>query len=490
MSTLPRSAFFLRYWRWLACLALVGYALFLARHASLAAGGSDTSGYLNSARLLASGRLQGDLRIPAEFAALPDLRRQHFKPLGADLEIPGNPHFTPTYAPGMPLLLAAASKVVGWHFAPLAVELALALGAVLLCYALARDAGIDPPLAAAGAVILAACPVFLFASLQPLSDTAATTFCLAAFFCAQRAPRHLAWAAGCGLAFSFAILVRATNAVILPALALLLWPQWRALAAAAVAGLPAAAWLAYYNHTLYGGALRSGYGPIWDAFALHYGPETLGHFLYWTAVLSPALVLAAPALAAWRARSRILAACGLWLAAIVGVYLFYEMSQQRWLCLRFILPAFPALILAALLGLQTLAPHTRHLLAGVLTLWALVCSIAWTPRLHVLLIKDYERLYPEICAHARATLPPDALVASFAASGALYYYTDFPVLRPELIEPADFARYVAHARRPIFAVLLDGFDTHLMAERMPGQWMRVSGVRNAGIWRFTPPSVP
>lgn len=56
------------WFRVLAGGALDGYIVFLAPKTTAVAGGSDSSGYLNSARLLAAGRLQAELRLPPEMA--------------------------------------------------------------------------------------------------------------------------------------------------------------------------------------------------------------------------------------------------------------------------------------------------------------------------------------------------------------------------------------------------------------------------------------
>ena len=47
------------------------------------------------------------------------------------------------------------------------------------------------------------------------------------------------------------------------------------------------------------------------------------------------------------ARRRELAVLGLWAALLIGFYAFYFHSGESWWYLRFILPAFPALLLAA-----------------------------------------------------------------------------------------------------------------------------------------------
>jgi 4-amino-4-deoxy-L-arabinose transferase-like glycosyltransferase len=481
---------------WLGLAALAGYAVFLAMHASLSAGGADTSGYLNSARWLAAGKLRGELRAPPEFGPVAELTLVHFKPLGFDLNVPDEPRLLPTYAVGLPLHLAAAGLVFGWDLAPLVVELAAALGALWLCYAIGRELGLDPWLAASGAVVLGAFPVFLFTSIQPLSDTLATTWCLASIWAGLRARRHRGWAAICGAALSIAIMVRATNAVLLPPLLVLLGLDWRRLAAAALGGLPGALGLAAYNHTLYGGVFRSGYGPIAEAFATRYGAPTAVHFAYWLAVLLPTVLLALPVFVLWRLRTRAVLSLVLWFGTITGVYLFYEVSRDTWWCLRFILPAVPALILLGLLGLQALDPKRRAVAALALALWAIAASVHWTPQLYLLRMKDYEGAYPAACRAARELLPPNALVVSWAVSGALYYYTDFSVLRWDQVDAAAFTRYAqiaALSGRPVCAVLFDGFEDAAQKERVPGQWERVGSTNKITLWRLVaplPPTVP
>ncbi len=55
-----------RWLRWLFLPAVLGWMIFQASHTSTIAGGSDPSGYLNSAKLFAAGRLTMPQRIPAE----------------------------------------------------------------------------------------------------------------------------------------------------------------------------------------------------------------------------------------------------------------------------------------------------------------------------------------------------------------------------------------------------------------------------------------
>lgn len=481
-----------RWVQWLGVLALAGYAFFLARHSAIVAGGSDSSGYLNSARLLARGQLFTDLRAPAEFGARGTVNPMHFLPQGF-FPTPDKTRLTPTYPTGLPLHLALTGKLLGWETGPALLVLLAATGAVALCYLVAREVGVSVPLALAGAVVLAAFPVFVFTAVQPLSDTLATTWTLAALFAALRAHRlrQRAWAVGCGAALAIAVLVRPTNVLLAPALLVLIGWDLRQLACFTLGGLPGAAWLGFYNHHLYGGALRSGYGDVAAAFALSYGAPTALHFLKWSALLLPTVLLALP-FAAWRrrdARTRPLLALTLAFAAITGVYAFYEVSHEVWWCLRFILPAVPALIIMALLGLESFGKF-RRTGALILALWAIGSSWYWTPRLGVFLLQGYEQAYADGARAAVAALPQDAVVMSFAFSGALYFYSEFPVLRWDQMDATAFAGYAARARqagRPVCAVIFD-FEEKDAFRRCPGDWRRLTTLRNIGLWQLAAPN--
>ena len=471
-------------------LALVAYALFIALTAKTVAGGSDSSGYLNSARIFAAGQFLVDMRVPAEFGAPGQIERSHFHPLGFTAYA-AEPRYAPTYPTGLPLLLALAGSLLGWDAGPLAIAVLAALGAVWLCYASARELGLGPPLALAGATILATFPVFLFTSLQPLSDTLATTVTLAAWYAALRSRPHRTWALAAGAAFAFAVLVRPTNLLFAPALLVLLGGDMRRLALFTVGGIPGAAWLAFYNHSLYGSVFRSGYGDIFSAFALSYGAPTALHFAKWLALLLPAVVLALPFAALARSdRRRELLALALAFGAITGLYAFYEISHEVWWCLRFILPAVPALLLAALLGVDHLTRHSprlRAVAAAALAVWAIANGWAWTRHLNVFLVPRYEQAYADAAVAARTPLPKDALVAACAFSGALYYYNENAVLRYDQIEAPAFARYAALARaagRPIFALIFDWEEAEALRKHCPGDWIRLSTVANVGLWQL------
>jgi hypothetical protein len=477
-------------------MALSGYALFLAANSAAVAAGADSSGYFNSARLLAAGELRTKLRVPREFGDQSDVNTAHFSPLGFKL-FPNHPDLVPSYPTGLPLHFAVAGRLIGWGAGPLIVQLLAAVGAVWLCYLVARELGVAFELAAAGAAMLAAFPVFIFTSIQTLSDTLATTWTLGAFFCASRARVDRRWSAVCGAAFAIAVLVRPTNLLLAPALVVWLGLDARRLALFVCGGLPGAGWLALYNHHLYGGALRTGYGGGFEAFAWHYGAPTAVHFAKWLGLLLPTVMLALPfaALARHDTRGRELAALGLAVTAIVGVYLFYDVSHDVWWCLRFILPAVAALILAGVLGAEGIArgpaarwPRAfRPVAAIVLTVWATAISSYWVRHLHVLYVPRYERAYAEAAQMVRERLPGDALVVCSVFSGALYYYTEMSALVYDTITAGEFARYVALARsagRPVYAVIFRMEEDEVLRTRCPGDWERLASVDNIGLWEL------
>jgi hypothetical protein len=103
------------------------------------------------------------------------------------------------------------------------------------------------------------------------------------------------------------------------------------------------------------------------------------------------------------------------------------------------------------------------------------------------MVQRYEQAYADASLAARDRLPPDALVVANNFSGAIHYYTDFPVLRADVVEAAEFARYAARARqagRPIYAVVFDFEEEEAFLLRCPGQWRRLSSLGNVGFWQL------
>jgi hypothetical protein len=482
--------------RWLLALfviGLTGLTYFLYGQTTIVAAGSDSSGYMNCARLLARGELTAPQRIPPEVAA--DALPYDFMPLGYNVS--AKPGFiVPTYPQGLPMHLAVGGLTLGWRLGPHWIIVGSAVAAILLCYVCAREIGVSPPLAMAGAAALALSPLFLFSSVQPLSDTLAMTWCVGAVWLALRARRgSLGWAWGCGMALAMAVLVRPSNLLLLPCLVVLLG-GWRRLFAAGLGGLPGALWLAYSNQLLYGHPLLTGYGSVLSTLEARYFLITLEHTGLWVARLLPAGLLLLPLalVPRWRERARLLLALAIWWTAFIVFYSFYPVTHEVWWSLRFILPALPALILAAVLGLDLLceraaarAPLWRYATAGALILWSAAVFQFWVPRLGLLGFSRNETAYLEASTWARKNLPADAIVATMPASGALYYYTGFPILRWDSVKPETYQRYAAAMRaanRPVYAMMFPGEETRAFTEHMPDKWEKVEVVAGITFWKL------
>ncbi len=169
-----------------ATAAYLGYAWLLFWHASFSVGGSDSSGYANAARLILTGRVVEPVEALKHLGLPPGFVRA-FIPL-AFVPGPRPGTMVPFYPPGMPLHVALAGLVAGWNYGPFVVSPLAALVSVFLVYLLGRELGLSRLFSTAGAAVLALCPVFVFMAEQPMSDTVATMWSLAAILFALPFP--------------------------------------------------------------------------------------------------------------------------------------------------------------------------------------------------------------------------------------------------------------------------------------------------------------
>ena len=477
----------------LAAVIVAGYTAFLCQYISPYAGGADSSGYLNSARLLSRGEVSAPVRtIPGHPAR--EFGAATYQPLGFTLPASGD-RMVPTYPIGLPLHLLVGAGIAGWSRAAIAVNLLMALGSGGLMWAFARQLHLGPMAAGAGAIVLCLCPVLLFSALQPMSDLLSLAWSLATLYCALRVRDNLLWACACGVAFSLAVLVRPTNLLLaIPTLVALAW-HWRVFLAVTLGGLPGSTLLAFYNWKVYGTPVTTGYGDVRSAFSPDFLPHNLLHFAHWIPLLLTPLVvgaLAAPFLP--EARQRGFAVLAVWSATLIGFYSFYYHSGETWWYLRFILPAFPTLIIAALFAMESIGRNSgipariRPVAAAVLMILAAGWQIAQSRRLHVCQLKRDEQSYPDAAHWARANLPPEAVVFCMQVSGAFYYYTDFLLLRWEQTAPDQFAGLLAaaaQANRPVYAALFP-FEQPEALERVGGHWTKLATVGQVTIWQRQP----
>ena len=398
----------------------------------------------------------------------------------------------PSYPLGLPLHLVAFSWIAGLDWASVPVNICAALAAGWLCYLLARRLDLPKGPALAGAAVLLFCPLFLFTAIQPMSDLLALTWTLAALYAALRAREGWRWGVACGVAIAVAVLTRPTDLLVVVPVIIALGIDWRAYLWVGLGGLPGAIALGFYNRAIYGSAFSTGYGNVWSAFSGEFAAHNFPFFARWIPGLLTPLVLAA-LLAPFRAtaRRREIAVLGTWAVILIGFYAFYYHSGETWWYLRFILPAFPALIVISLAVLHSFPDVAARKIVGVLLLVvALGWEITLCDRFNLIYNKSGEATYFDAAAWSRSHLPADAAIVCMQVSGAMYYYTDFLLLRWDQIDPSKIPPLVAAVRaahRPVYAILYE-FEEADAKERMGGRWKKITKVRNATIWQVEFPT--
>ena len=485
---------------WLRAFLIAGfvaYAVFLARHVGASAGGSDSSGYLNNARLLAEGRTAMPQRVPPGldatqfdwFAFMP----LGFRPLPAA-------KMAPTYPIGLPIALLSVAKLVGWQLAPPLIMVASALLAVALMLPLGRAAGLPLGWSAFGALLLAASPLTTFMSVQLMSDVPATAAATAAILCAWRSRTRPVWALLAGAALALGVLIRPTNLLLLAPIGLCLGLNWRRWLFLGLGGVPGTLAQLAYSAAAYGNPLASGYGgDLGSKFSLGIVPVTLAHYVRWLPVLLTPVGILALALPWIGRRQQFAWVLIAWIVPLFTFYAGYFHTHEWWWYLRFLLPAFPACLVGGLwvahLGWTRLnaprlkTPLNTRSIAVAAALVVVAHGAFWDHRLAANTIGDGESVYAETFAWTRTHLPADATLLAMQMTGALVYYTDYHFVRWDMLNAEHFARVTRAAvatHRPLFAVLFpfevnDALETHAA-----GHWTQVGAVRQVTIWQWSP----
>jgi hypothetical protein len=417
-----------------AFLLVLGAVLFVNR--SEAVMGADAGGYVGLARMLDRGETTRPLPIVCA-----SCRPEWLAPIGY---VPARDGRMASFYPiGLPLHILLAARLGGWTEAPFFVSPLAALVLVLLTYWLGRR--LHSELAGLiAALLMGCCAVFVFQSLQPMSDVLAAMWCTAAVVAAVEGRQRPRWSLAAGLFFGIAVLVRPTSALMLIPLAIALGgvrPWLRFLAG----GIPAALALGAYNVAAFGSVLATGYeaGGATREFALEYFPARAAHYLRWTAEqFGPSVVAAF-----FTSRStRVLFTA--WVVPFFVFYSFYSFYDEWWYT-RFLLPAYPALAVAAGIAFDRVVAWRRML--GILVV---IAAVAWEARQIArfsLFYTDEDQGTVRTTAEWVArTLPPKSVVLSMEFSSTLLHYSTLRPLRWDFT-PAEEAM----ALRPPYALLME-----------------------------------
>ncbi|HLP03240.1 MAG TPA: hypothetical protein VK163_14540 [Opitutaceae bacterium] len=491
----------------LVAVAVVWYLALMASRMGVCAAGSDSSGYVNNARLLREGRLFADQR-QLEGVNPQDLPWFTYVPLGFEplhSVRPFNPadanKMVPTYPLGLSALFVAASVGSSLEAGmPVAMWVMLA-ASLFLTYRLARQCGLSPGWATAGMAMLAASPVFIGMSLQAMSDVPALCWTTLALVLALDS-RERRWLAGLsGLAVAVAVFIRPSNVlVVLP----LLWVfrfDWRRWLWLGLCGLPGAVVWMLTNKALFGRYIATGYGDVGQLFGWHNVLPVLRNYALSFPRVLPLCFLAVLGLGREaRAESRAaLAVAVTWVVLPLAFYAFYFHTQEAWWYLRFVLPAFPALIALALRGLRRvhgwisggLAAGLRPVLARAAV--AVVFAAGFFVQARAARSWDAlefgrgEKDYPKLAQLLERHAPANAVVFCMQTSGALYFAGPQILVRWDALEREQASRLYAaatRAGRPVYAAFFP-FEVHDGCfKKLPGRWTQVANVRDKTIWRL------
>ena len=430
---------------WIVIFAAVGVAALGIWKGSYSAGDGDAFGYVSQAHLIANGSLHVEQQfvrsLPWPFADW------SFAPAGYRPG-PARGTLVPVYPVGLPLLMAGFQRLAGpsavFYVVPLLGALCVWLTGQLGTVVHGRLTGM------LAAVMVAVSPSFLFQLVQPMSDVPATAWWTLALVLTLRHSGPAALAAG--VAASAAILTR-PNLVPLAAVIGIYFVVLLArrggdrrrtaalLACFVVGAVPGCVAVAVVNNMLYGSPFASGYESFDSLYALaNLGPN-LDRFPRWLVqTQSPFIFLAfaAPWLALRgraNATERPLATAdvGLLLAFAVVVvlsYLFYRpFGREDWTYLRFLLPAYPALLVLAV----AVAVETGRRATGderrAATLAVVLCQglSTWLVRESIdrgaLRVQLVESRYHDVGQYVAATLPANSVLIGHLHAGSIRHYS-------------------------------------------------------------------
>lgn len=481
-----------------ATIALLVYAVLLFRDTSFAAGGPDSSGYLNLAKMLAQGKTRVVLEPLRTFglAENGDLVRI-FTPVGFTWGLPGTGSMAPGYPPGMAVHLALAGALGGWERAPFLVSPLAAIGCALMMFLLARELGLSNLLAFCAAAILVLQPQLVAHAMQPVSDVVATFWSIVAIWAALVALRRPGLAFLAGAAFAIGVWVRPTGVLLVVPLAIALRFRPKLLLRAAIAAAPFAMALMYYHARTYGSPFRTGYGTLGEVVTLANFIACFRVFAKWfvhiaTPLLFPIglLVVADRRVPAWH---RVL--LPVWFLLFLLFYCFWA-PYDDWWSLRFLLPGTPALILGTLLMGRDLALMPRRgaaqwaaRVAAVVLIGLMIAVPAqrlW--KYHVELTDDWESIYPEAVHWAESQMERDSMVIAGSMSGAFFYYSNRFSVRADQLTDEQFQMLRAYAgSRGMrwYALLSDAEPQyHDLAQRFRGNWTLIGRHRHVAMWRL------
>jgi hypothetical protein len=432
------------------------------------AGGADSYGYVSEAWLWVNGDLKIEQPFSQEFS-WPNAD-QSFAPLGYRSTLEGG-GIVPTYAPGVPILMALLVFPFG-ECGPYLLGPLLAAVLIWVTYKIGERVTASRPLGLAAAVLMASSPTFLFMLMLPMSDVPVAGLLCSALLTAMTPMRGRAFITG--LLVGVSVLVRPNMAPLAAVfIAYLAWldTNWRdrfiTVIAFGIGCLPSVIIVAIVHTHLYGAPWKSGYGDLNTLYAWASLWTNLRQYGTWFVETQTwaALLFVLPFLAIWKlpAEQRpVVMFIGAFAAGVWLCYLFY-VPFDAWWYLRFLLSSFAPLLVLAVFGWQL---SLRWMSSGFRTV-VLIGIVAIVAGYQIQFVRDKwlltigngESVYYSTGRYLRRVLPKNAVVVSLQHSGSLRMYAERLTLRYDWLEGPWYQRaleeLVAKGYRP-YLVLSEG----------------------------------
>jgi hypothetical protein len=407
-----------------------------------AATGADSYGYISQAEVW----LKGELSIPQPAALQvpwPD-GPSTFAPLGYRPS-PARDAIVPTYAPGLPMLMAVSKLAAGQCAIRAVVPLTAAL-LVLVTFSIGRRMYSDQ-VGAAAAWLIASSAIVLNMLMWPMSDIPVAAFwALAILGCLIGSPRAVF---GAGLSAAVAILIR-PNLVHLAGI-MAVWLIVRELRSrgnrsaiwrAAQFGLPVASScvvVAILNDRLYGSPTSSGYGNLDSLFSARNVSQNLALYTTWMLqsqtplALLGLLALWMPARFLRRAKVRGRALLALIALGVIVCYLFY-LPFEAWWYLRFLLPCWPAIAISSAWLLSRGPAYTYGASAKAILVAVGLFGAWYAYDSSVFTLAEGERRFISAAYLVRNVTEPNSMIFSMQHSGSVRYYGERMSLRYDFLD--------------------------------------------------------
>jgi len=443
------------------------------------ANASDAYGYVSQADLW----LAGDLMIKQPWVAKVPWPNAEwsFSPLGyRPAEPPGQWKIVPTYAPGLPMLLAGAKWLGGQCALFAVVPLMTGLG-ILVTYGIGKRL-VSPWGGVIAAWLVAASPNVIGIAVEPLTDVPVmTVWAISIYLLLARIGGRLSPAL-VGLVAGMAILIR-PNLVPL-SIPLGLWYMIRrqtgddsrllGTVLFALGTLPAILVVAFLNDRLYGSPLSSGYGALNDLYAWSHVVPNLRRYFAWFVFAETPIALAGlaallvPSRRLWTAAAdlRIVSILAIFVALLWAQYIAYEVWES-WGFLRFLLPSWPMImagVAAVLLAARDawLARFPRALAQTALAVLVVLLGV-WTFSTAVRdgVFRERPMSAPEapLGQLVRKHTVDNSVVLVWERSGTIRFYSGRTTVRYDYLDREWLDRAVAWLRERgvhVYAVLDPG----------------------------------